>query len=158
MEGGGFSRQNVEPIHEVSTTLHQKRRFCFFFRRNAYKSRPAVGASWWQKIQPPQAAEDTRAGISLWARGLDALKRIREWSEILAGPRWKTLIRRFNYRDRNSGKHVDFRYDPVSYAMNFDEGPGQNSHFGDDGEDGYFSRNFSSRYAKGWMDVGPSIV
>ncbi|XP_075475839.1 uncharacterized protein LOC142513477 [Primulina tabacum] len=158
MEGGGFSSQNVEPIHEVFTTLHQKRRFCFFFRRNTYKSRPVVGVSWWQKMRPQQA--EIRAGNSLWARGLDALKRIRDWSEILAGSRWKTFIRRFN-RDRNSSKHVDFRYDPLSYAMNFDEGPGQNRHFDDDGEDGYFSRNFSSRYAKGSMDLGkdgPSIV
>ncbi|KZV56555.1 hypothetical protein F511_16154 [Dorcoceras hygrometricum] len=148
MEAGGFSRQNVEP--------HQKRRFCFIFRRNSCKYRPAVGLSWWQKIGQPQA--EIRGGSSLWARGLDALKRIRDWSEILAGPRWKTFIRSFDRPDRNGSKYVDFRYDPLSYAMNFDEGPGQNSHLDDDGEDGYFSRNFSSRYAKGYiLDLGSKV-
>ncbi|XP_073270394.1 uncharacterized protein [Primulina huaijiensis] len=160
MEGGGFSRQNVEPVHDFPMNVHQKRRLCLFFRRNTYdyESRPAVGVSWWQKIRP--SLEEIRAGNSILALGLDALNRIREWSEILAGPRWKTFIRRFN-RDRQSSKHLNFHYDPLSYAMNFDEGPGQNGRFDDDGEDRYFSRNFSSRYAKGSMDLGkggPSTV
>ncbi|KVH98091.1 hypothetical protein Ccrd_023690 [Cynara cardunculus var. scolymus] len=32
----------------------------------------------------------------MWSRGIDALKKIQEWSEIVAGPRWKTFIWRFN--------------------------------------------------------------
>ncbi|KAG2301204.1 hypothetical protein Bca52824_029855 [Brassica carinata] len=77
-----------------------------------------------------------------WKRA--ALK-IREWSEIAAGPRWKTFIRRFN-RDPRRGRDWDagekFQYDPLSYALNFD---------GDDGEDEYVGlggfRSFSTRYA-----------
>ncbi|KAL3818646.1 hypothetical protein ACJIZ3_004551 [Penstemon smallii] len=95
---------------------------------------------------------------SLWSRGVGALKKIREWSEIVAGPRWKTFIRRFS-RNRSGINHTkqvnNFQYDPLSYAMNFDEGPGQNGHLNEE-EDGYYyaSRNFSSRYAKGSMDLG----
>ena len=57
--------------------------------------------------------------------------KVREWSEIVAGPRWKTLIRRFNRDNRRHGK---FQYDPLSYALNFDE------------EDRACS-NFSARFA-----------
>ncbi|KAK6122979.1 hypothetical protein DH2020_043278 [Rehmannia glutinosa] len=104
-----------------------------------------------------RAAEIDGNNSSLWSRGVGALKKIREWSEIVAGPRWKTFIRRFNRNRSGSGsKHANFQYDPLSYAMNFDEGPGQNGHFEEEGEDGYYygSRNFSSRYAKGSMDLG----
>ncbi|XP_068303285.1 uncharacterized protein [Pyrus communis] len=68
-------------------------------------------------------------------------KKIREWSELLAGPKWKTFIRRFNKNNpRRSGK---FQYDPTSYSLNFDEGPGQNGNLIDD----YLYRDFSCRYA-----------
>ncbi|XP_073284309.1 uncharacterized protein [Primulina huaijiensis] len=155
MEVGGFSRQGVEPIEEASDALFQKRRCCFFFEMNSSPS-PAVGLAWWQKIRVSQIP----AGGSLWSRGVSLLMKIRELSEIVAGPRWKTFIRRFN-RDRNrsgSGKHLNVQYDALSYSMNFDEGPGQNGRFDDEGEDGYFSRNFSSRYAKGSMQFGKEGV
>ncbi|KZV34729.1 hypothetical protein F511_00631 [Dorcoceras hygrometricum] len=155
MEAGGFSRQSVEPIDEASETLFQKRRCCFCFHINSSAS-PAAGPAWWQKIR----VSEIPAGDSLWSRGVSLLKKIRELSEIVAGPRWKTFIRRFNRSSHRSGsgKHVNVQYDALSYAMNFDDGPGQNGHFEDDGEDGYFSRNFSSRYAKGSMDLGKEGV
>lgn len=156
MEAGGFSRQSVEPIDEASEALFQKRRCCFFFHTNSSPS-PAVGLAWWQKIR----ASEIPAEDSLWSRGVSLLKKIRELSEIVAGPRWKTFIRRFN-RNRNrsgsGGGNGNVQYDPLSYAMNFDEGPGQNGLIDDDVEDGYFSRNFSSRYAKGSMDLGKEGV
>lgn len=66
------------------------------------------------------------------------MKKAREWSEIVAGPKWKTFIRRFN----KTGK---FRYDPLSYALNFDNGwQGQNGQMQDDDQ---VFRDFSSRYA-----------
>lgn len=156
MEGHQFSRQNTEPIDEAAEALfHNHRRCCFYFpcfdrSRNSSPS-PAVGLTWWQKIRTVEIASNN----SLWARGVGAVMKIREWSEIVAGPRWKTFIRRFN-RNRSGNRHVNLQYDALSYAMNFDEGPGQNGHFEEEGEDGYFygSRNFSSRYAKGSMDLG----
>ncbi|KAK7339431.1 hypothetical protein VNO77_20096 [Canavalia gladiata] len=91
--------------------------------------------------------------------------KVREWSEMVAGPKWKTFIRRFNknyYQHRTFGysKQGSFQYDPLSYALNFDDGTG-------DKEDEYYSHDFSSRYAsvpasaKSSMDLGkdsPSFV
>ncbi|KAL6497459.1 hypothetical protein OROGR_029388 [Orobanche gracilis] len=160
MEGPDSSR--TYSIEEPSgTLLHSRRRRCCFFPpcfdRSASSSASApAGLMWWQKIRTAEI-EGRNSSSSLWARGIGALKRIREWSEIVAGPRWKTFVRRFN-RNRigGGGRHLNVQYDPLSYAMNFDEGPGRSGHFGEDGEDGYYygSRNFSSRYAKGSMDLG----
>ncbi|CAB4293653.1 unnamed protein product [Prunus armeniaca] len=47
-------------------------------------------------------------------------KKVREFSEVLAGPKWKNFIRSFStiYKKRR----VQFQYDPQSYALNFDDG------------------------------------
>lgn len=85
---------------------------------------------------------------------MDAFKKVREWSELVAGPKWKTFIRRCS---KNRPKPGKFQYDPLSYALNFDEGHGQNGNLED--EDRVF-RDFSSRYAsipmsaKSSMDLG----
>ncbi|XP_073137560.1 uncharacterized protein [Henckelia pumila] len=147
MEDRDVSRQNAQAINDTSEDLfHKRRRCCFFlpcFHQSASQS-SAVRLTWWQK---KVHTADNERKTSLWARGLTALKKIREWSEIVAGPRWKTFIRRFN---RGNGRHADFRYDPLSYAMNFDEG---NGHFDEEEEDdGFHSRNFSARYAKSSVD------
>lgn len=74
------------------------------------------------------------------------MKRIRDLSDLVSGPKWKafTFVRRFNKsKIAGNGKYREFQYDPCSYSLNFDEGPGQN---GDLDED-YFHRAFSSRYA-----------
>ncbi|KAF5946458.1 hypothetical protein HYC85_016686 [Camellia sinensis] len=82
--------------------------------------------------------------------------KVREWSEIVAGPRWKTFIRRFNRNKSGGSKHANFQYDPLSYALNFDDGSAQIA----DLEDEYGFPNFSSRYAaipmtaKSSMDFG----
>ncbi|PPS03054.1 hypothetical protein GOBAR_AA17630 [Gossypium barbadense] len=46
-----------------------------------------------------------------------------------------------------------FHYDPLSYALNFDEGPGGNGNYDDD----YFKRNFSYRYATLPLSTKPSL-
>lgn len=91
----------------------------------------------------------TQDGDQWWHRGFRAFKKLREWSEIVAGPKWKTFIRRFN-RNRSGGggggRHGKFQYDPLSYSLNFDEGPGYNGNNVDD-EDFSGFRNFSTRFA-----------
>ncbi|KAK9268365.1 hypothetical protein L1049_000114 [Liquidambar formosana] len=77
-----------------------------------------------------------------WAKNL---KEVKEASEVLAGPKWKTLIRKiggyFNNKKHNKNQ---FQYDPQSYALNFDGGV-------DREEDGLL-RDFSVRFAPRFSD------
>jgi len=109
----------------------------------------------WERISTSEEQQKT-AGGGWWDKGINALKKVREWSEIVAGPKWKTFIRRLNKTGRC--KTRKFQYDPLSYALNFDDGgPGQNGQLHDDDQ---VFRDFSSRYAaiplssKGSMDLG----
>ncbi|XP_054783409.1 uncharacterized protein LOC129290611 [Prosopis cineraria] len=111
---------------------------------NSSLSPSAPGSMWWERMRSPESKDHW------WSRGW---KKLQEWSEIVAGPKWKTFIRRFN-RVRPGGytKQGSFRYDASSYALNFDEGQ--------DGEEDYYVNNFSTRYAsipasaKSSMDLG----
>ncbi|KAL6606936.1 hypothetical protein ACP70R_042589 [Stipagrostis hirtigluma subsp. patula] len=134
-------------------------------------ARRAVGASaeeeWWHGVGEGGAGAARRRW---WRRGVDALMKVREWSELVAGPRWKTFIRRFRRGPRHGGGGGGgcgaaangaaagarkLNYDPLSYALNFDEGHG-GSPEGD--YTGY--RDFSARFAappgsaRSSMDIG----
>ncbi|XP_038878924.1 uncharacterized protein LOC120071012 [Benincasa hispida] len=122
---------------------------CGCFRLSCFGSRrvATVGPSWWERLRASQVHSEGR----WWARGVRVLLKLREWSEIVAGPRWKTFIRRFN-RNRSGGggggvRAGKFQYDPLSYAMNFDEGSRQIGELDDDIDDFNGYRNFSARYA-----------
>lgn len=154
MENREYSQVNAEELNDdvAADSLFQKRRCCFCFSwRSSRSSTPAVGLNWWQRVRSLEINPNPEN--SFWTRGISALKKIREWSEIVAGPRWKTFIRRFSRtgRRRNNNNNNNFccnyQYDPLSYALNFDEGAGQNVNFGDGEEDYYGLRNFSVRYA-----------
>ncbi|GAA0183611.1 hypothetical protein LIER_30990 [Lithospermum erythrorhizon] len=96
----------------------------------------------WERISTSTTNENQESG--LFEKGLNVFKKVREWSELVAGPKWKTFIRRFN-KNNKCNKAGKFQYDPLSYAMNFDEGlGGQERQFEDD--DRLF-RGFSARYA-----------
>ncbi|XP_030474328.2 uncharacterized protein LOC115691748 [Syzygium oleosum] len=125
---------------------------CFGLRRPRRAPRPFSSSSFWERIGSSHF--DRR----WWAPGVRVLKKLRELSEVVAGPRWKTFIRRFS-RSRSIGSAAGagggahdqsrpgrFNYDPMSYALNFDEGPGHDPHLDD--ED-YFRRyrSFSVRHA-----------
>ncbi|XAR50156.1 hypothetical protein NMG60_11004410 [Bertholletia excelsa] len=138
-EGCAFSHQDAEPNEDMAELLYPRRRCCFCMPCFGSNRSPATGVHWWQRMRKAENEE------KWWARGINALKKLREWSEIIAGPRWKTFIRRFN-RDKSSGgggKNGKFQYDPLSYALNFDDGLGKNGN----SDEEYGFRNFSSRYA-----------
>ncbi|XP_059624725.1 uncharacterized protein LOC132267603 [Cornus florida] len=100
---------------EMQEMAFAKRGCCFCIP--CFSSERSTGSLWWERITTAEKEE------KWWAKGLT---KMRGWSELVAGPRWKTFIRRFN-KNRNSGRsNSKFQYDPLSYALNFDEGPGQN--------------------------------
>ncbi|GKV03210.1 hypothetical protein SLEP1_g15554 [Rubroshorea leprosula] len=68
-----------------------------------------------------------------------AVKKLKEVSEVLAGPKWKNFIRRFSVHGINKKRRMNFQYDPQSYALNFDEGMNKG------GDEGFPA--FSSRFA-----------
>ncbi|XP_059638112.1 uncharacterized protein LOC132280024 [Cornus florida] len=49
------------------------------------------------------------------------LKKAKEVSEQLAGPKWKNLVRKISKYFNNKKSKTQFQYDPNSYALNFDD-------------------------------------
>ncbi|KAG6390784.1 hypothetical protein SASPL_148529 [Salvia splendens] len=47
-----------------------------------------------ERISPSET--EHHDGDRSWTDGVEAFKKVREWSELVAGPKWKTFIRRFN--------------------------------------------------------------
>ncbi|KAL5985517.1 hypothetical protein ACLOJK_027502 [Asimina triloba] len=90
-------------------------------------------------------------------RWKDSLQRLKESSELIAGPKWKTFIRRFNCHScagagaNHRNRKPNFQYDPQSYALNFDGGADP-----DDEEDDRngFSSQFGSLSAKNTAEFG----
>ncbi|KAI3446815.1 hypothetical protein Pfo_003480 [Paulownia fortunei] len=71
------------------------------------------------------------------------LKKLKQISELVAGPKWKNMIRKIgklcNPKKYNT-QNTQFQYSPESYALNFAGGE-------DHEEDGTLLHNFSSRFA-----------
>ncbi|KAI4350735.1 hypothetical protein L6164_005158 [Bauhinia variegata] len=134
--GGDASPRDNDDTNEM---FFAKRGWCSWlpcFGSDPSPSSPSYGSIGWESMRTPDNNEKC-----CWTRGW---MKIREWSEKVAGPKWKTLIRRF-HRNRNHGytKQGKFQYDPLSYSLNFDEGKGQKSNSDDDNN----FRDFSTRYA-----------
>lgn len=121
---------------DATTALFSSRGCCFCIPCFGSRRSSTAGLAWWEKVRTA-GNDDT-----WWGRSLRSLKKVREWSELAAGPRWKTFIRRFNRTRSGGGRHGKFQYDPLSYSLNFDEGPGQNGNSDDD-----HVYDFSARYA-----------
>ncbi|KMT10544.1 hypothetical protein BVRB_5g116680 [Beta vulgaris subsp. vulgaris] len=154
-----LEEEDESPSNTTTTTFNHRHRCCFNFPYFCPTSTRHVtlGGSTTSSLSDQTPSFWTRFRTAdthnrWWARPFKAFKKIREWSEIVAGPKWKTFIRQFNRRRHNHRHHHHhhnsngkFQYDPLSYALNFDEGPGQNGHFDED-YNGHFP-DFSSRFA-----------
>ncbi|KAL9289950.1 unnamed protein product [Arabidopsis thaliana] len=157
------------PIAEVDATddMHEAlfaKRGCCFLMPCLASSQPSTrgGSVWWQRITTVDKLEPDERW---WIRGW---RRMREWSELVAGPRWKTYIRRFGRSNccgggggrgggrvgnssggcgggampNRSSDQGKFRYDQLSYSLNFDDG-NQTGHFDDE----FPYRDYSMRFA-----------
>ncbi|KAL2327375.1 hypothetical protein Fmac_020802 [Flemingia macrophylla] len=65
------------------------------------------------------------------------LRTMKEFSEVIAGPKWKTFIRKISGYGRKQQKNR-FQYDEHSYALNFNSGA--------ESEDDDMPPSFSARY------------
>ncbi|XVF48313.1 hypothetical protein PTKIN_Ptkin03bG0180100 [Pterospermum kingtungense] len=65
------------------------------------------------------AAEEKRES---WLK--EKAKKLKEISELLAGPKWKNFVRRFSIYGINKKRRsmMQFHHDPQSYELHFDEG------------------------------------
>ncbi|KAL4181352.1 hypothetical protein AMTRI_Chr12g270780 [Amborella trichopoda] len=72
-------------------------------------------------VQEKQLLRNQGSKEEWWKKGWD---KGREWSEILAGPKWKTFIRRLRFKKQGKPQ---YKYDPQSYALNFDGDRDDNS-------------------------------
>ncbi|CAJ1946787.1 unnamed protein product [Sphenostylis stenocarpa] len=97
-------------------------RRCMFLCLPCFPSESS-SSTWWQDLQSPPNKE--RWWYRRW-------KMVRDW---------KTVVRRFNNNRSNHYKsHGSFRYDPLSYALNFDDGTAV-------GDDDHEHKGFSARFA-----------
>ncbi|XVF47964.1 hypothetical protein PTKIN_Ptkin03bG0152200 [Pterospermum kingtungense] len=86
---------------------------------------------------------------TLWKR---KLKKLKEVSEKLAGPKWKNFIRKMSgYCNKKKTQTKRFQYDPYSYALNFDNGDA------DKEGHGYLLHDFSSRLADDRQRAGSAM-
>ncbi|XP_042035429.1 uncharacterized protein LOC121781799 [Salvia splendens] len=122
---------------ESEESAFLRRRCCWPWK---FRSSSAPKPKDWERISTSDQSEHRDGGDRRWwSGGVEAFMKVREWSELVAGPKWKTFIRRFN----RSPARAKFNYDPCSYALNFDQGEGHNGQF----DDGGVFRDFPSRYA-----------
>ncbi|KAK4265308.1 hypothetical protein QN277_026376 [Acacia crassicarpa] len=78
--------------------------------------RSALGYRW-QRLRP-EDDNDGGGGGGVWV--MNKLRKMKEASEVIGGPKWKkTFIRKINC---NRKQKIRFQYDEHSYALNFDSG------------------------------------
>lgn len=90
--------------------------------------------------QQQSAADDQYPHKETWL--VVRLKSLKEFSELVAGPKWKNFIRKFSKKLPRKYSTTTTQYDPRSYALNFNDGVDD-----DEDDDGFLLRNFSTRFA-----------
>jgi len=94
-----------------------------------------------QKLKRSSSGADSVEGDSQkwWRKGWDSVRRAGEWPGSVmddAGssrsrPKLKYLVRKFKADGKTiyNPRPSRFQYDPPSYKLNFDHGPGQDEHY-----------------------------
>ncbi|EXC06933.1 hypothetical protein L484_007613 [Morus notabilis] len=89
-------------------------------------SSTGCGCFWFLGFKRPRNNENggdkrqVRKETTWWVKKMNKVK---ELSEVVAGPKWKTFIRKVGgYCKGKKQKNTRFQYDPQSYALNFDCG------------------------------------
>ncbi|KAL2480205.1 NHL domain-containing protein [Abeliophyllum distichum] len=135
-----FSSKETNLDDDLQEPAFPSRVCCSLWNIPCFCCRPSDVASVWERLPKAEKEREAAQASSWWKKCIKAFKKTREWSELVAGPKWKTFIRQFN---KTGSKPKKFQYDQLSYALNFDEGPEQNGQL----EEDRIYRNFSSRYA-----------
>ncbi|CAN0877510.1 hypothetical protein LINGRAHAP2_LOCUS11925 [Linum grandiflorum] len=107
--------------------------FCLCFPAHCFTRRRTINAgprAYFLQTDQDDYPEEHQEGR--WYSGgkrwvVEKLKKAREISEVVAGPKWKNFIRRFSRSavgsvNTNKKRTAKFQYDPQSYALNFDDG------------------------------------
>ncbi|GAB4828191.1 hypothetical protein Ancab_035108 [Ancistrocladus abbreviatus] len=124
--------------------------FCCLSRRQGSGSREDDHRHLIQGRSDDGDQEYYRSGKEGWM--VEKLKKVKEVSEMVAGPKWKTWLRKLgaylNSYKRRMGwgrerRGNNFQYDSYDYALNFDEG---------EGEDDQEMFRFSARFAAPFRD------
>lgn len=87
------------------------------------------------RLLPRDRREETESWV------VRQVKKLREVSELVAGPKWKNFIRKMGSYFSDNKKRKDFQYDSFNYTLNFDDG----NHDNDDQHG--VNLGFSSRFA-----------
>ncbi|GMI88482.1 hypothetical protein HRI_002517500 [Hibiscus trionum] len=79
---------------------------------------------WWRRNSHGYIMQAPAEGVRSESWLKRKAKKLKEMSEVLAGPRWKNFIRRFSSYGINKKRRsmmMQFQYDPQSYQLNFDQ-------------------------------------
>ncbi|XP_004508398.1 uncharacterized protein [Cicer arietinum] len=99
-------------------------------------------SKWWQRRHEEgkhllEEKDEGNRGEDTWV--MEKLKKMKETSEVIAGPKWKTFIRKISWYGKKNQKNR-FQYDAHSYALNFNSGAQSE-------DEEYLPPSFSSRFS-----------
>lgn len=108
--------------------------------------------NWWQghahEEEEGKHLLEQKGEGEAWVR--EKVKRVKEISEVIAGPKWKTFIRKISgygkkQKQRNNNR---FQYDEQSYALNFNSGAQSE-------DEDNIPPSFSARFTAAPLPAGP---
>ncbi|KAK2358022.1 hypothetical protein QL285_095242 [Trifolium repens] len=96
-------------------------------------------AKWWQRRdeEGKHLLDEGNRGEETWV--MEKLRNMKETSEVIAGPKWKTFIRKISGYGKKQQKNR-FQYDAHSYALNFNSGAQSE-------DEEYLPPSFSTRFS-----------